>query len=228
MVSNDLSFKVNAWLLEIFMCSTADSCTCGWFTAFLSRDVKPVYLTVDSCDSLERHLAFNLWRLFQFTELTEAIRQRVDVKFIDLLTKIHVGNIDDVQKQIREWFIEESDINYPENAQHMCAENYPTVKHNCKILDKLPGKTYTINTIDQIPTDCKYPATLISLSQNKKQSEKGGLAKCLELKVGGKVMVTDNVDIQDMLINWQIGEVAGFEIMNSIGNTYGNIKQMRW
>ena len=173
-------------------------------------------------------MAFNLWRLFQFTELTEAIRQRVDVEFIDLLTKIHVGNIDDVQKQIREWFIEESDINYPENAQHMCAENYPTVKHNCKILDKLPGKTYTINTIDQIPTDCKYPATLISLSQNKKQSEKGGLAKCLELKVGGKVMVTDNVDIQDMLINWKIGEVAGFEIMNSIGNTYGNIKQMRW
>ena len=30
-----------------------------------------------------------------------------------------------------------------------------------------------------------------------------------------KIMVTVNVDIQDMLINWQIGEVAGFEIMNS-------------
>ena len=29
-------------------------------------------------------------------------------------------------------------------------------------------------------------------------------------------MVTVNVDIQDMLINGQIGEVAGFEIMNSI------------
>ena len=29
-------------------------------------------------------------------------------------------------------------------------------------------------------------------------------------------MVTVNVDIQDMLINGQIGEVAGFEIMSSI------------
>ena len=29
-------------------------------------------------------------------------------------------------------------------------------------------------------------------------------------------MVTVNVDIQDMLLNGQIGEVAGFEIMNSI------------
>ena len=37
-------------------------------------------------------------------------------------------------------------------------EGYPTVKLNHKILDKLPGKTYTINAIDQIPTDSKYPA----------------------------------------------------------------------
>ena len=56
----------------------------------------------------------------------------------------------------------------------------------------------------------------LSLAQNKKQFETGGLAKCLEIKVGAKVMVTVNVDIQDMLINGQIGEVAGFEIMSSI------------
>ena len=60
----------------------------------------------------------------------------------------------------------------------MYAENYPTVKQSCKILDKLPGKTNTINAIDQIPADCKYLATLISLAENKKQSQTGGLAKC--------------------------------------------------
>ena len=37
----------------------------------------------------------------------------------------------------------------------MFAENYPTVKHNRKMLDKLPGKMYIINAIDQIPADCK-------------------------------------------------------------------------
>ena len=47
----------------------------------------------------------------QFPELTEVMRQRRDAKSIDLLNKIRVGNIDeDVQKQIRERFIEESDI----------------------------------------------------------------------------------------------------------------------
>ena len=58
----------------------------------------------------------------------------------------------------------------------MFAENYPTVKHNRKILDYLPGKMYILNAIDQIPGDCKYPEALISLAENKKQSETGGLS----------------------------------------------------
>ena len=107
--------------------------------------------------------------MFQFAELTEAMRQRGDTKFIDFLNMIRVGNVDEsVQKQIRERFIEQSDVNYLENVLHMFAKNYPTVKHNCKILDKLPSKTYIINAIDQIPADCKCPETLISLAQNKK------------------------------------------------------------
>ena len=78
------------------------------------------------------------------------------------------------------------------------------------------GKTYVINAIDQIPADCKYPKTLILLAQNKKKSESEGFAKCLELKLGAKFVVTVNVGKQNMVINWQVGEVAGFEILNSI------------
>ena len=75
--------------------------------------------------------------------------------------------------------------------------------------------------MDHILADCKYPETLISFAQNKKLSETGGLAKCLELKIGANVMVTVNFDIQDMLINGQVGEVARFEVMNSIAkNVY--------
>ena len=171
MVLSDLFFKISARLLEIFMCSTAVEF--AELTVVLVADllqmppvmVKPVYVTVNGCDSLERHLPLNLWRMFQFAELTEVMMQRGDAKFIDFLNKIQDGNIDeDVQKQFRERFIEESDINYPENPLHMYAENYPTVKHNRKILNKLQGKTYTINTIDQVPTDWKYPA-ISSLKQ---------------------------------------------------------------
>ena len=75
---------------------------------------KPVYANANGCDSLQRHLSLNLWRMFQFAELTEVMKQRSETKFIDLLNKIRVGNVDeDVQKQIRERFIEESDTIYP-------------------------------------------------------------------------------------------------------------------
>ena len=97
-----------------------------------------------------------------FAELNEAMRQRVDTKFIKLLNKIQIRHVDeDVQKQIRERFIGESDINYLENALHMFAEKHPTVKDNRRILDKLSGKTYKTRAIDHILADCKYPETLI-------------------------------------------------------------------
>ena len=98
----------------------------------------------------------------------------------------------------------------------MFAENYPSVKHNREMLDKLPGKICIINATGEISFDCKYPETLISLAQNKKQSETGGLAKCLKLKGGSKIMVTVTAHIEDMLINGQVGEGVGFEIKDGI------------
>ena len=168
MVSSDLFLKIDDRLLEIFMFST--SIEFAGLTVALVADLlqlppvmgKPVYATADGCDSLERHLSLNLWRMLQFAELTEVMRQRGDTKFIDLLNKIRVGNVDEnAQKLIRERFIEESDTNYRENALHVFAKNYATVKHNRKMLDKFPDKMYN-------PADCKYLETLISLSQNKK------------------------------------------------------------
>ena len=42
---------------------------------------------------------------------------------------------------------------------------------------------------------------------NKNQSETGGLAGKLELKINARVMLTVNVDVNDRLINGQIGTV---------------------
>ena len=113
MISSNLFFKINARLLEIFMYSTAFEFAglAVWLVADLLQLLpvigKPVYVTVDSCDSLQRHVALNLWHMFQFAKLTEVMRQRSDKKF----NKIWVGNVgEDVQQQIRQMFVEESDI----------------------------------------------------------------------------------------------------------------------
>ena len=56
---------------------------------------------------------------------------------------------------------------------------------------------------------------LTAFLQVVKQSATGGLAKTLKLKIGAKVMLTINTDIQDRLINGQIGLVKHFEIINN-------------
>ena len=44
-------------------------------------------------------------------------------------------------------------------------------------------------------------------AQNRKQSETGGLAFILNVKLGARVMLTVNIDLQDRLINGQIGTI---------------------
>ena len=54
--------------------------------------------------------------------MTEFVRQN-DKLFIELLSKVPVGNIDDdIEHLLKTTFICESDENYPKNALHMYAE----------------------------------------------------------------------------------------------------------
>ena len=46
---------------------------------------------------------------------------------------------------------------------------------------------------------------VIQAAHNQKQTSTGGLAKLLKLKIGGKLMLTVNIGIQDGLINGQTG-----------------------
>ena len=108
--------------------------------------------------------------------------------------------------------------NYLQNAVHVFAENYPTVVHNKKILDTLPGEMHRVYTIANIAAGYQYPLQCIVSAQNRKQINTGGIAKCLELKVGAKVIITVNIDIKDRLINDQIDEFFEFKIVDKVIN----------
>ena len=85
----------------------------------------------------------------------------------------------------------------------MYVENEPTMKRNEVVLNNLTGELYTTKTNDKIPNNCKYPSAFIQATQNQKQTNTGGLAKLLKLKIGANVILT-NIDIQDLLINGHI------------------------
>ena len=78
-----------------------------------------------------------LYHLLKHTELTEGVSQ-IDQLFIDLLNEAQVGNIDGIEKLLKERFTQESDKNCPKNALDIYAENKPDMKMNKAILNDLP------------------------------------------------------------------------------------------
>ena len=77
----------------------------------------------------------------------------------------------------------------------MSAENGPAMERN----EAVPGELYTIEPNDKNSDNCKQPLALIKATQNEKQTNTEDLAKFLKLKIGAKVMLTVNIDIQDRL-----------------------------
>lgn len=81
-------------------------------------------------------------------------------------------------------FVKEKDINYLRNASHIFAGNSPSLLHDKEILMSLAGVSHKIETFDAITGDFKYPKSMISSVQHRKQTDTGGFLKCLELKKG--------------------------------------------
>ena len=135
-----------------------------------------------------------------------------DKLFIDWLNKVRIGKIDDdVENLLKTRFIHGSDKNYPKDSLHMYAENEPAMKRNEAVLNEFPGELYIIEANDKILDNCKYQLALIQAAQNQKQTNKGGLEKLLKLKIGAKVMLGVNIDMQDRLINGQTGIIRHIE-----------------
>ena len=79
-----------------------------------------------------------------------------------------------------------------------------------------PGEVYSVEVNDKIPDDCRYPFFVIKPAQNQQQTNTGGIAKLLQQKIVAKVMLIVNMDIQECLINGQVGEVAHTDIVQII------------
>ena len=129
-----------------------------------------------------------------------------------------------MEQLLKARFVCDSDENYyPKNALNMYAENEPAIGRNEAVLNSVPSEVYIIEADNKIPNICKYPIAMILAAQNQNQINTGGLAKLLKLKIGAKVMLTVNVDIQDRLTNGQTGNVKHIEfVLGSIRKVYAN------
>ena len=169
---------------------------------------KPVFSTEGSLINV-----FKLWHNFKLAELTETMRQKGDNAFIELLNEIRVGDLSSEQETVlKSRIIKPENSNYPWNALHLFAENDSVNVHNLKMLERLPSEKFTSTSIDIFPKS--FPDAEKNRVKNMKQTDTGGLAAELTLKIGVRVMLISNIDIDDRLINGQLGTVTNFKSSN--------------
>ena len=220
MVSKKLFYQINQHLVEIFnlpniLFAGNSVLVVGDLYQLPPVNAMPVYASSNSGEP-ESYVADELWKMFRLVELAEIMHQKGDTSFIHLLNQIRVGHIDESSEMIiQSRFIDGEDSHYPKQALHPFAENAQVLIHNDTMLNQLAGSPTEIEAINIVPSNCGFTESDIIAAQNRKPSDTGGLVKCLTLKLKAKVMLTVNVDVQDRLINGQIGVVKHLEIIEN-------------
>ncbi|XP_057310673.1 uncharacterized protein LOC130648634 [Hydractinia symbiolongicarpus] len=148
------------------------------------------------------------WKQFSCCELNECMRQQGDTKLIDLLNSIRIGSTDDDHIELLKSRSVEN-LAIPDDAVYLFAENAPKDEVNQQKLDLLPSLEITIIAHDKLPNHVSEDR--IDRALNCSTSEAGGLSRYLRVKSHARVMLTTNIDIEDRLINGQIGMIVDFK-----------------
>ena len=219
MVSNDLLFYVHLRLNEIFGSVNNEHfagitvITVGDFFQLPPVGGRPVYATYkNTWQNFE-----SLWEHFKIFQLTEVMRQREDSQLIDLLNQVRVADIKPTDIELLELrVIQPLNDQYPHDVVHIFAENYTANQHNLKMLQLIESPLHMIPAIDLLPKNISQQK--VNEILNHKQSETGGLAQALQIKLNAQVMLTVNIDLQDRLMNSQLGTIKHISV-----DTKGNV-----
>ena len=116
------------------------------------------------------------------------------------------GSPEDLMLQACELKVGPDDETYPKQAMHVYAENVHCNVWSNIMLSMLPGQEFVIPAIDG-KRDISTNLAKVLFS-DKKQQYTGNLRMSLSLKVGARVMITKNININDGLTNGPMGTVT--------------------
>jgi hypothetical protein len=152
-------------------------------------------------------LSPSLWDEFQFIEFTEIMRQKGDCEFAEILNNIrtsqpkHNSHIDKMLQQ-RMIMVDDNDTSYPNHIMHAYANNKPARERNLKMLSLLPGNDIISKADDSIKTKLPVMPTF-PIDPN----QTGRLMAELHIKIGARVTLTQNINVEDGLTNGSMGTV---------------------
>ena len=119
--------------------------------------------------------------MFSLVEVTEVMKQKGDLEFIQFLNRIHVGNVDeDIQNKLKSRLFEKTNKEFLHDKLHVFAEDEFFNRQNKQFLECLSGYTFKIGSIDIVLVNCFSNESLIHAAQNQKLTNTDDLAKILE------------------------------------------------
>ena len=153
----------------------------------------------------------DLWPSFQLTELEEIMRQKNDKPFADLLLRLRLKQKnEDLLPQdfntLKKRTIEHHP-NYPKECLHIFGTNAQVNDHNSKMLDTLETQQVELDACDMILT----PESKQLICKNKikyKHNNNPNLPDKLVVAEGARIMLINNLDVQDGLVNGVMGTVS--------------------
>jgi hypothetical protein len=167
----------------------------------------------------------HLWKsLFRYVELTQNVRQKGDDVWISILNRIRIGRPTTADIKILKTRLSKSlggtvDLNEPpfKTAIRLMATRSLSDDFNQQCVDSLTTTKYTINCIHTIIGQRGRAPGLVSYNDipNRLIPDDddlcGGLKKQLVLAVGTRVMLRNNIFVQDGLVNGATGVIVGLQ-----------------
>ena len=156
------------------------------------------------------------WHTFMLHELGQIMRQK-DIQFSNLLNVVRMKQPDhnsheDQMLKAREIKVEPSHSDYPRHAMHVFATNAEAALWNENMLEDLQSEMFSYVADDSRKDRLANIAKIIFSDS---PHETGNLLMILKVKVGARVMLTNNIDVTDGLTNGAMGTVTKVIINNN-------------
>lgn len=145
---------------------------------------------------------------FQFVELTEIMRQKVDLAFAENLNSLRCSTSDEeIGEQVLQ-MLKRCVRVVNENALHVFATSGEVNEHNLTII-----RSTCTDLREILAKDFETEKASGKMTLREKpfvQHKMDGMSSSLVLSVNARVMLIRNIDVSDRLVNVVIGTIIGF------------------
>ena len=123
-------------------------------------------LTFTNGSKMNKLLFLELWHLFKYAEITEAVRHS-DRTFVNVRNSVCLGTADEnIENFLKARFVDPPDKNYSHNALHMYTKNVRTILRNQNVLKNLPREVYSIESNEKMMVVVIYIVNYRSANQS--------------------------------------------------------------